>query len=389
MIGKLKLVNFKAFKSIEAEFKPLTVLAGLNASGKSSLIQALLLLRERLNNGGTNGVVELSTDQYSIGRQQDLFYLYSLTRDSKLLLSCCEEGASSGVSYVGRFSDYEHASIRLENDSPMPQDSPIIKTLRALQYISAARPEPMLQHPYRPELVSDGKFWGRTGENAIAYLRIHGNDLVSEHLLYDPKDDSAGSQTLRAQVNAWMGAIAPGARIELEQAKSAAAVEMRVKFAGGSTGYAYRPQNVGFGISIVLPLLVMILSAKKDDCIVLENPEAHLHPGGQTSLGVLLSRAAVAGIQIVVETHSDHVINGIRVAIKTGIIQNTQAEVLFFTRREHMTDEGIVEQTSECEQILFFENGECRNYPEGFLDEWNKQAVKLWTTTPPISTLPV
>jgi len=61
---------------------------------------------------------------------------------------------------------------------------------------------------------------------------------------------------------------------------------------------------------------------------VIENPEAHIHPQGQAELGKLMALAASSGAQIIVETHSDHVINAIRVAVKEGIIPSTDIPML-------------------------------------------------------------
>jgi predicted ATPase len=48
--------------------------------------------------------------------------------------------------------------------------------------------------------------------------------------------------------------------------------------------------------------------------LIVENPEAHLHPAGQSRLGRFLARVAGSGVQVIVETHSDHVLNGVRLA---------------------------------------------------------------------------
>src|SRR5438046_1441121 len=78
----------------------------------------------------------------------------------------------------------------------------------------------------------------------------------------------------------------------------------------------YRPTNVGFGITYALPIVVSILSARPGSLVIIENPEAHLHPRGQVRMGELLSLASTAGIQVLIETHSDHVLNGIRLAVR-------------------------------------------------------------------------
>ena len=63
----------------------------------------------------------------------------------------------------------------------------------------------------------------------------------------------------------------------------------------------YRPTNVGFGLSYVLPVLVALLAAPPGGLVIIENPEAHLHPHGQTMMGELCARAAAAGVQVIIE----------------------------------------------------------------------------------------
>lgn len=80
--------------------------------------------------------------------------------------------------------------------------------------------------------------------------------------------------------------------------------------------------NMGFGVSYSLPIIVALLSAREGDILVLENPEAHLHPRGQRKIGELVALAAANGVQIFMETHSDHVLNGIRLSVRNKKISS-------------------------------------------------------------------
>lgn len=93
--------------------------------------------------------------------------------------------------------------------------------------------------------------------------------------------------------------------------------------------------NTGFGITYVLPILVALLSAKKDSLILIENPEAHIHPKGQAILMELMAKAVDAGVQVVIETHSDHIVNGGLVAVNKGIIDKDKLSLYYFERDEH------------------------------------------------------
>ncbi len=143
----------------------------------------------------------------------------------------------------------------------------------------------------------------------------------------------------------------------------------------------FRPINVGFGLSYILPMLVVLLTAHEGEMLVIENPEAHLHPRGQAEVGKLLARAAAAGIQLFVETHSDHVINGIRVAVKEGIIKPEDVNIAFFERKEHeVKNKSGVSSTeiySTVNNIKIDRHGSLSMYPDGFMDEWNNQLMEL------------
>lgn len=185
------------------------------------------------------------------------------------------------------------------------------------------------------------------------------------------------------QVNAWLDEISPGAKINIksESVGDEEKFVESVDFGEGDLLRAFKPQNVGFGISYILPVLVTLLTARPEDIVIIENPEAHLHPRGQSEMGRLIACAAASGVQLFVETHSDHIINGVRVAIKEGVIMPDDAKVAFFERRKHTipSEDGkdSVEVYTSERDILIDKNGALSEYPTDFLDEWNNQLMEL------------
>ncbi len=113
-----------------------------------------------------------------------------------------------------------------------------------------------------------------------------------------------------------------------------------------------------------------ILRAKPGDMLIIENPEAHLHPGGQSVLGKLCSIAATNGVQLFIESHSDHFLNGIRVAVKVGLIPNDKVK-LFFLERGISVHETMV-LSPEIDKL-----GRISMWPQGFFDEGDKLLEKL------------
>jgi predicted ATPase len=141
---------------------------------------------------------------------------------------------------------------------------------------------------------------------------------------------------------------------------------------GNNKTTSFRPWNVGFGISYVLPVIVALLTAEAGKIIVIENPESHIHPRGQAEMGKLIALAAQSGAQLFVETHSDHILNGIRVAVKNKLVDTAKVNVLFFDKT---TTEN--EQYATVIPIKIDKNGSLSEYPDYFLDEWSNQLSQL------------
>jgi len=133
----------------------------------------------------------------------------------------------------------------------------------------------------------------------------------------------------------------------------------------------FSPANTGFGILYVLPVIVSLLKAEPDSIILMENPESHLHPKGQSAIGRLMALAAQNGVQIFCESHSDHIINGARVAIKESMLEKDKLAIYYFDRK--LNDEHKTRIT----EIFVDSKGELSAYPDGLLDEWNNLLMKL------------
>src|SRR6202012_5567513 len=93
-----------------------------------------------------------------------------------------------------------------------------------------------------------------------------------------------------------------------------------------------RPPNTGFGLSFVAGIIVAGLAAPGNTVLMVENPEAHLHPKAQSLIGEFLARVAAGGTQVFVETHSEHVLNGMRRLVKQLVLAPDAAHLFFFSR---------------------------------------------------------
>ena len=92
------------------------------------------------------------------------------------------------------------------------------------------------------------------------------------------------------------------------------------------------PPEPLISLSVSLPIIVSLLTAEEGKIIVIENPESHIHPRGQAELGKLIAAAAQTGAQLFVETHSDHILNGIRVAVKEESVDKNKVNIMYFNK---------------------------------------------------------
>ena len=154
----------------------------------------------------------------------------------------------------------------------------------------------------------------------------------------------------------------PGCRLEIQPVPYANAVTLGLR-TSDDTDF-HRPVHAGFGITQVLPIVIAALAAKPEDLLLIENPEVHLHPAAQVQMGQFLAKVAHSGIQIILETHSDHILNGVRRAVKEGILSADQAVIHFFRPR---SDNG-----SQVVSPVLDSTGNIDAWPDGFFDQFDK-----------------
>jgi predicted ATPase len=237
-------------------------------------------------------------------------------------------------------------------------------------YLSADRWGPKILYPldrHLEELPSIGDH----GEYVIGFLDELRNLIVPDRLHHE----LAQGKTLAYELTAWLNEIAPGIDLfyETDSKRDATHVEFNT----------FRPTNVGFGLSYCLPIFAAILGmastrpttgwentwgptweaeqSSRGMLIMIENPEAHLHPRGQTALGRLIALGVKCGLQLIIETQSDHLMDGIRLAVKNEILTPDQVVFHYLSR----TKEG--ETNIETPQL--HQNGKLEYWPTGFFDQ--------------------
>nr|WP_202507208.1 DUF3696 domain-containing protein [Streptomyces sp. SID1046] len=368
----MSLTNFKAFRSADIQLAPVTLLTGLNSSGKSTVLQSLALLRQSYDSGtmmSTDGNADsrggflLDGDLVELGTGQDLLHEDFATDEpgADPLISVAFETADEEIyAWSARYAP-EQDVLPLEHSTRPVEWGDVPLFSRRFQYLRADRIVPATTYPRSHHQAIGRGFLGSRGEHAVNFLRHHAQDVVPEgNPLRHPQ---AGGHTLLDQVVAWMQELCPGVNLEASEIPGIDSVRLSFGF-GGTAGLdstrRRRPTNVGFGLTYALPIVVACLTAGPGSLILLENPEAHLHPRGQARMASLIAAAASAGAQLIVETHSDHVLDGTRLAVKQGRLTAEDTAVHFF--RGNGAGIQIITPTVA-------EDGTLSEWPEGFFDE--------------------
>ncbi len=384
MINSVEIQNFKSIKSKYFPLRNLNILLGLNGMGKSSFIQNLLAFRQ--SKDINKGRLDLNGNYVNIGTTKDALYQYS---KKSPFATHIKFSADRELNYSFNYKiDADFFSAKnLEKDLYGEfSGNRALFSLESLfnenfQYLNANRIEPKLVTLKNYTQVVELRNIGNNGEYTTHYIDTFGNEDIQINDLIHPNskvrdevmNEDMVIKTLINQINLWMGEISPNVNIRTTSISSDN-VQLEYVFKQPNLGNTnrFKPENVGFGITYSLPVVVALLKSKPGDLLIIENPESHIHPKGQAQLGKLMALAAKNGVQIIVETHSDHIINGIRVAVKEGDIDKDKALIYYFEKIIHSD-----EQYSKITNVEIDKNGELSEYPKDMIDEWNDQLMKL------------
>lgn len=381
MIKSVEIKNFKSIKSKYFPLRNLNVLLGLNGMGKSSFIQFLLAFRQ--SKDISKGRLDLNGNNVKIGTTKDALYQYAQKTPFSACFNFTNELKREFIFDYKIEADF-FESKTLTKNSTLELNPKIYKQSLFnddFQYLSANRLEPRSIHFKNYSQTVELRNIGNSGEFTAHFIEIFGSDEIQLEALTHPKSkmkDEVTSEyiwnkTLINQINLWMGEISPNVNIRTTSISSDNVIlEYVYKQPNLGETNRFKPENVGFGITYGLPVVVALLKAKPGDLVIIENPESHIHPKGQAELGKMIALAAMSGVQLIIETHSDHLVNGIRVAIKENQLDKDKA-IVFYFEKEIKSDE----QYSKITNIEIDQNGEFSEYPTDMMDEWNNQLMKL------------
>lgn len=394
----LEYISFKNYKCLSGKpfaLKNLNIFTGYNGRGKSSVIQAILMLSQSVKQADANGLQQLHVNgQFvKLGDFDELLYddddlslefimkMHDAKRELKDVVLGYEMSENDfkvgtlhtcmigGEDYFSQPSAFVQESIVTKGRmlQQLPHYLNELFDPKNVHYVSANRMGPVsfVERKESPEYHSVGA----NGDMTINTLYTY-KESMDPAMNVSSKD--ATIYTLQEATAQWIdyimsgdkGAVAVDDGTDKIKGKKRSSV-LRLDFV--QKDRSFHAYNVGFGYSYILSIVVTALIAKPGNVVIVENPEAHLHPEAQFRLTQLLAKLASRGVQVFVETHSEHVVNAVRLAVieEEYALTNNQVSVFFFDNDYSKRD------------LYIEKNGRINDWPSRFFDQYQWELAEI------------
>ena len=366
MITVIELTNFKCFVAQELRTRELTIIAGGNAAGKSSIVQALLLLRQAYVTQKSLVTAPLAGQLVNLLNAAQILSINANTPEVRITVTddSMEEDYWLEIPDAS-MPDRQPPCIVSENFEIAEKESSLFSD--TFVYLNASRIVPSEEYVPRHTTDTDSRLGDRSGHRTVFRLI---EALDNNETLSIPSLDLAGDSSVASNVSAWLSYIMAN-DVAVTADGSFTEGRATLQFTPSKGAAPVAALNMAFGHTYILPIIVGVLTAIPGSMMIIENPEAHLHPKAQLRMGEFLARAAENGVQIIVETHSDHLLNGVRVSAKKGEIDAGRVAVHFIESRG---------QDHLHEELELHSDGSLSDWPAGFFDEWEKALRDIIST---------
>lgn len=343
----------------------------MNGTGKSTVLQSLLAVRQSWESGSlAKGLIQLNGTLADLGTAGEVYCADPGSDSLDILISGsepyphlefrCRQSEENSKEYFLRFSH-----LALVNEGTARLVYALFS--EPFNYLHAERVGPRKVFPISLQEAKTLHV-GKYGEAApyIVASELKETQVKNNFLLLESSDGKE-YPTIQYQWELWMARLFPGFEADSEIYVPADQVRLGMALQRQQTGQSLfvRPTNTGFGLSFVLGIIVAGLAATSDTVLIVENPEAHLHPKAQSMIGEFLGRVAAGGSQVFVETHSEHVLNGIRRMVKQTILTPDAVRFHFFARTLNDLEPSV-------SIIPVSAAGDISTWPDGFFDQLDR-----------------
>ena len=335
MIKKIDIKGFKSFDSVSLKLNNFTLLAGRNSMGKTSVIQAIFAMLQDGNN-------PFRGEYMNIGSVNEL--LNAIVISNKIEFDMEYE-------YDGKTERVSKKITKQGTDSEG-------KTEKKIKLIYCSSDRIGVKDTYE-KYLGDEIIIDKNCDYVFHYLNAYDEMELDKDrdFVYDPES----KLTFGGQVNFWLNKIM-GYQVKAREIEKTEFIQ--VLYRNDKVLFEMRPKNVGTGVTYITELIIAALACKEGDLLIIENPEIHLHPSGQSELVEFLAFLAQCGVQIIVETHSDHIYNGIRKSIRLDQIDSDKVNIYSFTQDARGCSIPI--------EIPVNGDGKALKKSEGFFDQIDK-----------------
>lgn len=342
-----EIKGYKCWKIATAfDLNKMTVLTGANAAGKSSVIQSLILFHQAslVPEGKDVAIsdIDLNDENYALelGEMDDII---SKEGDGVVELILGEANIQFGVDIKANvFDNAVIGSANLSSSAVATTD---------FYYLNADRLAPTMNN-LRVD-TRNSIDCGCHGQYTANVLHQHWYDELNP----DKKKTRARDGSFFIHLDEWVDYIFPGVTVRVEENAKTYTVYVSTSLTNSS-----KAPNVGFGITYALPIITQALLAPVGAWLVVENPEAHLHAKAQSNMGYFLGVMAASGLKLVIETHSEHVVNGIRRAVVSRDTQLSSEDVNVYYCHKNGDELSNT-------RIGIEPNGDLSLYPVDFFDQ--------------------
>jgi predicted ATPase len=356
MINSITLKNFKCYDtSTNFQLRRLNLLTGINGKGKSTFLQSLLLFAQSpIPKEKEQGRLFLNGKFVNLGTFDDVRNAHT----SRTLPIEFSFGLDGTIYIINLMQGNDERILQI--NKPLSVNKPEVY-LQKTHYVAADRLGPQ---EFYPKMDMEYLHVGKKGEFVAQALA----KAQTEQITVSPalvRGNNAASVSVQA--SEWIANILGNRNFAvMVNAENRSVIELTFKM--GST--VHNMLNVGFGYSYILPIIVAGLIVRPGEVLIVENPEAHLHPRAQSQLAYFLAEVAQTGVQVFIESHSDHILNALRVSARKGTLAPRDIQVFYFD--ENPNGNAPLVFTPQIDA-----DGRIDNWPDGFFDEWDNNLMEL------------